>query len=509
MINSTNFYIIEQDNHPEQQKAHCLILGLTETKRLSPVAKLLNTATNNGLTSILKKGDIEGKAGQTCMIHALPGMKADRLLLVGCGDHKKFKTIIEPALQALSRTKSTDVVIYLSDFVPEADWYWAIRQTIEVTYQVLYNFNRFKTKKSAQVNSYLKSISFALPKPSRSASISLAKTAIKQGMALAQAITHTKDLANLPPNICTPSYLADYSKKLAQKHKKMTCSILEKKDLQRLKMGLFLSVTQGSPEPPKFIIINYKGLKTSEKNASKPIVLVGKGITFDTGGNSLKPSASMVGMKYDMCGAAAVLGVLECASQLNLPINIIGLIPTCENMPGGSASRPDDIVTSMSGLTVEILNTDAEGRLILADALTYAKRYNPQVVIDIATLTGACIAALGYHASGLLTNYAPLANALLEAGQQTQDRAWELPLWPEYEKILYSPFADISNANAGTAPNAGTITGACFLSKFTQEYHWAHLDVAGTACYFSGEQKGATGRPVSLLVQYLLNQIKN
>jgi leucyl aminopeptidase len=504
MSHTTNFHIIEQLPHPEQHKTDCLVIGLVEKKVLNPVAKQIDKASGGMISALLKKGEFEGKLGQTLCLHNVPGIKAERLLLVGCGDNNKYRNIIESIIQAVIRTKASNLVLCLSDFAQE-DIYSAIRSAIEMTYQVFYNFDQYKTE-NLKKRPALKSISFALPKPLLAATLALAKTAIQHGVALSEAIHHTKDLGNTPPNICTPSYLANYAKKLAKTYKKLKVSVLEKKEISKLKMGLLLSVTQGSVEPPKFIIINYKG--NPSKNAQKPIVLVGKGITFDTGGNSLKPAAAMMGMKYDMCGAATVLGVLEFATRVNLPINIVGLIPTCENMPGGSASRPDDIVTSMSGLTVEILNTDAEGRLILADALTYAERFHPKAVIDIATLTGACVAALGHHASGLLGNDGALVKSLLEAGTKSHDRAWELPLWPEYESILSSKFADIANANAASSPNAGTITGACFLSKFTKKYPWAHLDVAGSACYFGGEQKGATGRPVSLLAQYLLNQIK-
>lgn len=507
-----NFIVIENNIAPEHQKTSCLIIGLMEKKPLSPIAKQIDKATQGTISALLKKGDISGKVGETLLLASVAGIKAERLLLVGCGDNTQYQKIIESFIPVLTRTPSTDALVYLSDFTSdntEKAAYWTIRRMIDITHQTLYTFNDFKTQSPLPTSPVLQTVTFAITKGHSAISLTKAKGAIQQAIALSEAISHTKDLGNMPPNICTPTYLASYAQNLSKKHKKMTVSILEKKDMVKLKMGLLLSVAQGSKEPPKFIILNYKGLPSGAKNnKTKPIVLVGKGITFDTGGNSLKPSAFMVGMKYDMCGAATVLGVLEFASQMNLPVNIIGLIPTCENMPGGESTRPDDIVTSMAGITVEIINTDAEGRLILADALTYAERYNPDVVIDIATLTGACVAALGHHASGLLSNHPVLTHELIAAGLQTHDRAWEFPLWPEYESILSSKFADIANANVSITSNAGTITAACFLAKFTQKYHWAHLDVAGTACYFGGENKGATGRPVSLLVQYLLNKIE-
>jgi leucyl aminopeptidase len=309
-----------------------------------------------------------------------------------------------------------------------------------------------------------------------------------------------KDLSNLPGNICTPSYLADEAKKLAREYKKFTANVLDEKAMENLGMGSLLSVSRGSRQPAKLITMHYKGGKANEK----PVVLVGKGLTFDAGGISIKPSARMDEMKYDMCGSASVFGALKACAELQLPINVVGVIPSSENLPDGDANKPGDIVTSMAGLTIEILNTDAEGRLILCDALTYSERFNPAVVIDIATLTGACITALGHYTSGLMANNEKLADALLEAGQEINDRAWQLPLFDEYHKQLQSNFADLANIGG---PPAGTITAACFLSRFTEKYHWAHLDIAGTA-WMSGKDKGATGRPVPLLVNYLLKRAK-
>lgn len=326
---------------------------------------------------------------------------------------------------------------------------------------------------------------------------------IHQGKAITEGMALTKDLGNLPANICTPTYLANEAKKLSKLSPKFTCKILEEKDMRALKMGALLSVTAGSEQPAKLIQLEYKAGPKSQA----PIVFVGKGITFDTGGNSLKPAVNMIGMKFDMCGGATVFGVLKSAALLKLPLNIIGLIPACENMPGANATRPDDVITSMSGQTIEILNTDAEGRLILADALTYAERFKPKVVIDIATLTGAVVVALGYEASALLSNHDPLARDLLKASEDAFDRTWQLPLWETYGEVLRSNFADIANIGNPSAPAAGTIVAGCFLSKFTTQYNWAHLDIAGTACQWTGDKKGASGRPVPLLVQYLLNQI--
>jgi len=318
--------------------------------------------------------------------------------------------------------------------------------------------------------------------------------AVAAGMALA------KDLANLPGNICTPAYLANEARRLGRSHKSIRTSVLEEKEMERLGMGALLSVSRGSRQPAKLIVMEYVG--SGARKTDKPVVLVGKGLTFDAGGISLKPAAAMDEMKYDMCGGASVLGTLRALAELDLPLHVIGIVPSSENLPDGAANKPGDIVTTMSGQTVEILNTDAEGRLILCDALTYAKRYKPEVVIDIATLTGACVIALGKQASGLLSNNDDLARSLLDAGQRSGDRAWQLPLWDEYQEQLKSNFADMANIGGR---DAGTITAACFLSRYTKEFTWAHLDIAGTA-WESGGNKGATGRPVPLLMQYLADR---
>ena len=308
----------------------------------------------------------------------------------------------------------------------------------------------------------------------------------------------TRDLGNRPANECTPTYLAQQAREMAKGRSRLTVKVLSESDMKKLGMGSLLSVSSGSAEPAKLIIFEYRG--ADEKDA--PVALVGKGVTFDTGGISIKPSPAMDEMKYDMCGAASVFGTVKAIDEMALPINVVGLVPATENMPSGTATKPGDIVTSMSGQTIEILNTDAEGRLILCDALTYADRYNPKAVIDIATLTGACVVALGHHASGIMANDQDLANALLEAGEKTNDRAWQLPLWDEYQAQIESPFADMQNIGGR---GAGTVTAACFLSRFTKDYRWAHIDIAGTA-WNHDKNKGATGRPVSLLCQYLIEQ---
>jgi leucyl aminopeptidase len=328
-----------------------------------------------------------------------------------------------------------------------------------------------------------------------------AKTAVAQSVALANGMDLTKDLGNLPPNVCTPTYLANTAKKLGREFK-LGIEILDRKQMQALKMGSFLSVTNGTAEPPKFIVIKHMGGKAKDA----PTVLVGKGITFDSGGISIKPGANMDEMKYDMCGAASVIGTMRAIAEMQLKLNVIGVIPSCENMPSGTATKPGDIVTSMSGQTIEILNTDAEGRLILCDALTYVERFKPAAVVDIATLTGACITALGHHNSGLFTRHDAahdaLADELLAAGRATGDTAWRMPIEDSYQEQLKSNFADMANIGG---PAAGSITAACFLERYTKKYTWAHLDIAGTA-WKSGAAKGATGRPVPLLTNFLLNR---
>lgn len=317
-------------------------------------------------------------------------------------------------------------------------------------------------------------------------------------MGISKGVKLTRDLANRPANVCTPSHLALQAKQLAKSYKNLKVNILETQEMENLGMHSLLSVSAGSAEPPKLITLEYY----NGEPGKKPIVLVGKGVTFDTGGISIKPSPAMDEMKYDMCGAASVLGVMCATAELGLPVNLVGVVPAVENMPSGTATKPGDIFTSMSGQTIEVLNTDAEGRLILCDAMTYSDRFNPDVVIDIATLTGACVIALGKYATGLLSNHSPLANDLISAGEYSNDRAWQLPLWEEYQSMIDSPFADMANIGGR---EAGTITAACFLSRFARKYRWAHLDIAGTA-WLSGANKGATGRPVRMLMQYIINK---
>ncbi|MBI3523310.1 MAG: leucyl aminopeptidase [Betaproteobacteria bacterium] len=485
---------------PEKQRTACVVVGVFEPRKLSVPGEIINQAAGNHISDLLRRGDMEGKAGTTLLLHNVPGTLCDRVLLVGLGKEKdfrekEFRDAVSTAVRTLNETGAFDASLTLTELpVKKRDMSWRIRQTTLMVFETLYRFDRYKSKKD-EVRRPLRKLTLSVE--SRT-DLSAAETALMQGQAIAAGMNFAKDLGNLPGNVCTPTYLAEQALGMRKEHK-LKVEVLERADMEKLGMGSLLSVTLGSHQPPKFIILRHDGGKKGEK----PVVLVGKGVTFDTGGISLKPGPEMDEMKYDMCGAASVLGSMKAIAQMALPANVIGLIPTVENMPGGGASRPGDIVTSMSGQTVEILNTDAEGRLILCDALTYAERFEPACVIDIATLTGACVIALGHVASGLFANDDGLARELLHAGQNAYDRAWQLPLWDDYQEQLKSPFADM--ANIGGRP-AGSITAACFLARYTKKYHWAHLDVAGTA-WKSGKEKGATGRPVPLLTHFLLARV--
>lgn len=489
-------------SRPNTERTDCIITSVFEGARLCQSAETFDAASDGYLRHLLNEGNLEGKLGQTLLLHQVPKVLSSRLLLVGCGRErelgdKEFRDIVRKAFTAILNTGAAEVFSFLTELkVKGRDILWKIRQSVIVISDILYAFDTYKTKKEP-VATALRRVVFIVPTKQESV---LGERGVQEGQAIAQGIALAKNLGNTPPNICTPIYLAKAAETLADDFSSIHTEILDERSIAALKMNTLLSVAQGSDNPPRFITVKYQG--TSDKQ--KPIVLVGKGITFDTGGNSLKSPAAMIGMKYDMCGAAAVLGAIQAAAKLALPLHIIGLIPTAENMPGSKATRPDDIVTSLSGLTVEILNTDAEGRLILCDALTYAERFDPEVVIDIATLTGACAMTFGSHVCALLSNNSHLADALFEAGLTSFDRCWQLPLFEDYQEALNSNFADV--ANIGNPPEAGTILGACFLARFAEKYRWAHLDIAGTASRATGKERGATGRPVALLVQYLLDR---
>ena len=486
-----------KNTRPESLKTATLVLAIGEEQRLGEQARAVDAASEGALSTLLKRGDLAGKPGQTLLLQGLPNIKAERILLVGRGKEdplppKQFRKVLSATFGVLKDLAGTDAALAFDDLqVKDRDAYGRARLIAECLADGSYVFDRFKSEKA---------------KPRKLKKVTLlteatadAERAARQAGAIAAGMALTRDLGNLPPNLCHPSFLAEQAEALAAEHKNLKVEVLTEKKLRELGMGAFLAVAQGSEQPPRLIVLQYQGAKKSEQ----PYVLVGKGITFDTGGISLKPGLGMDEMKYDMCGAASVLGTFKTVLELGLPINLVGLLACAENMPSGRATRPGDIVTTMSGQTVEILNTDAEGRLVLCDTLTYAERFKPKAVVDIATLTGACIVALGSQTSGLMGNDDTLVQELLEAGVAADDRAWQLPLFDDYQEQLDSPFADIANIGG---PKAGTITAACFLSRFTKQYPWAHLDIAGTAWISGGKEKGATGRPVPLLTQYLLDR---
>jgi len=480
-------------------KSGCIAVAVYENKKLSAAAKALDV--NGDISAALKSGDISGKPGSTLLLRGVAGVAASRVLLVGLGadevvSEKSFATGVTAALKVFSTLGAADAIIaFPLDSVKERDANWALRALVIGASDAEFRTDGQKSKKDPAIAGVRK-IVVAAP------SAGLDKAALSQAAAIANGMNLTKELGNLSPNVCTPTFLATTARKLADDYG-FDIEVLERKQLEALKMGSFLSVAKGSDEAPKFIVLKHNGGKAKDA----PVVLVGKGITFDTGGISLKPGPGMDEMKYDMCGAGSVLGTFRAIGEMGLKLNVVGIVAACENMPSGRASKPGDIVTAMNGTTIEILNTDAEGRLILCDALTYAERFKPAAVVDIATLTGACIVALGHHTSGLFTRddaaHDALATELLDAGKQADDVAWRFPLGEIYNDQLKSNFADL--ANIGT-PGAASITAACFLENFTRKYTWAHLDIAGTA-WKSGANKGATGRPVPLLTTFLMNRV--
>ena len=482
-----------------KSRTGCLVAGVFDGRRLSTTAQAIDSASRKRITETLKGGDLEGKLGQTLLLHRVPGVSAERVLLVGLGKERDlaetpYRTALAAAVRVLRSTGAADATISLAELpVKNRDFAWKAEQVVTAVMEGTYRFDRLKSKPPEAKRALKKIAVHAADK----ADAAKADPAILRAMAIAEGIAFAKDLGNLPGNVCTPTYLAEQAQELG-KRSGIKVEVLEQKDMERLGMGCFLAVARGSHQPPKFIILEYKG----GKRDAPPVALVGKGITFDTGGISIKPSAEMDEMKFDMCGAASVLGTMKAVAQMRLPLNVVGLIAATENMPGGNAIKPGDIVTTLSGQTVEILNTDAEGRLILCDALTYAERFKPAAVVDIATLTGAMVIALGHVATGLFSNSDSLAREVLAAGETAWDRAWHLPLWDEYQDALKSNFADIPNIGSRAG---GSITAACFLSRFTKSYPWAHLDIAGTG-WKSGAEKGATGRPVALLSHFLVKR---
>jgi len=483
----------------EKMRSACLVVGVYKNNHLTPLGQTLDKAMGGGIKRVLKRRDFSGDSGQTQMLYEPSGCVAVRILLVGLGERKGltppgFGGALLPAFQLLEKSGAADCVVLLPGKVEDDSTYRLVREAVDAAEAAVYRFDECKSESSPPKRP-LKRVDFLVHSRAQQ---NAGNRAAQHGRAIGLGTRLTKDLANRPGNICTPTYLAERAQALGRGNRKLKVSVLSEKQMQNLRMGSLLSVSRGSRQPAKLIVLEYKGGKAG----AKPIALVGKGLTFDAGGISIKPSAGMDEMKYDMCGGASVLGTIAACSEMDLPINVVGVVPSSENLPDGDANKPGDIVNSMSGQTIEILNTDAEGRLILCDALTYTERFNPAAVIDIATLTGACIVALGDQASGLMANDDQLADELLDAGTACGDRSWRLPLWDEYQSQLDSNFADMANIGG---KGAGTITAACFLSRFTKAFKWAHLDIAGTA-WKSGAKKGATGRPVPLLTEFLLRR---
>ena len=476
----------------------CLVVGVFEESELGAEARAVDAACGGRLQRLLTRGDFAGRAGDTLLITEVTELPARRVLLVGLGARKQlarrgWRRAWASALTALARTRIASLALALDrPAARELDDYYFGRAVAELAGATLYRINDLKTGKKPPAPA-LKQV---LAGPVRKADA--AARGFKHGAAIAAAAAIQRDLANLPANVCTPTYLAEEARALAKRHRSLTARVLDEAAIRRERMGCLLAVSQGSRQPPRFIVLEHKGGKA----AQPPVVLIGKGVTFDTGGISLKDPPSMDEMKFDMSGAAAVIACLTLAAELRLPLHIVGLVAAVENMPGGKAVKPGDIATSASGQTVEILNTDAEGRLILCDALHYARRFRPAAVVDIATLTGACVVALGHHHSGLMGNDEALIEQLLEAGVRADDRCWQLPLTEDYAEQLKSNFADFANIGGR---DGGAITAAAFLGKFTQGLTWAHLDVAGTA-YQGGAQKGSTGRPTPLLADFLIRR---
>lgn len=484
---------------PEKQASDCVIVGVYESGKLTAAAASINQASSGFITEVIERGDMDGKLGSTLILHRIPGADAQRLLLVGLGNHGEIKPAayrkaVAASIKALAKTgvKVADTFLMEVDVEQKCD-HWKSLQLVESSLDSLYQFNVMKgasVQKEKAKKVSISEISIFIEESQRPSVV----LGIKEGKALSSGVSFAKDLGNLPPNVCTPTYLAEQALAMVKSHG-LKVEVLERDELHQLGMGSFLGVAQGSVQPPKLIVLQH--LKGA--SSDKPVVLVGKGITFDTGGISIKPGAEMDEMKYDMCGAASVLGTFKAIAEMGLNLNVIGIIPACENMPDGNAIRPGDVLTSMSGQTIEILNTDAEGRLILCDALTYAEKFEPAAVVDIATLTGACVIALGHHASAVFSNQDVLSKELILSGEDALDRAWPMPMWDDYQPQLDSNFADMANIGGRAG---GSITAACFLSRFTKKYDWAHLDVAGTA-WKSGKEKGSTGRPVPLLTEFL------
>jgi leucyl aminopeptidase len=477
---------------PKDVAASLVVVGVFEERMLTSAAAELDAAGNGVLKRLMESGDVTGRVGSTSLLHQTGGLSAPRVLVVGLGEQRKFDSArflraTREAHKALKGLPVETVASYLPEVdVPKQDMAWKLLQSALVADYTAYKYTA--TIKARPERVELREVQFSVGNYSGNA--------LERATGIAAGVNLARELGNLPPNICNPAYLAEQAFELSRRHPEITVQVLERDEMQTLGMGALLAVSAGSENEPKLVVMDYKS------GAGKPYVFVGKGITFDTGGIDIKPAAGMEEMKFDMCGAAAVFGLMEAVARLKLPIHVIGITPAVENMPDGKSYRPSDVVKTMAGHQVEILNTDAEGRMILCDALTYAQRFEPQTLIDIATLTGACVVALGTHASGLMSRDDDLADELLAAGEFSADRAWRLPLWEDYQSQLETGFADFANIGG---KYGGAITAGCFLSRFTEGQRWAHLDIAGSA-WDAGRKGTATGRPVGMLVQWLLGQ---
>ena len=479
--------------HPAEIDVDCVVVGLFDDRQLSESAAAIDGRSSGRLMKLVESGDISGKAGRSAMLLGVEGVRAPRVLVVGLGPQARFDTAaFVKAAGEVGRALRFGPVRSVYDTlceiaVPGRDRAWAVRQcALAADFQ---GYRYTATRKASGNGGGIARV--VLPGGEAE------REALRQAEGIAAGVSLARELGNLPPNICTPAYLADQARALAGSQAGVECEVLDRAQMEALGMGSLLAVAQGSANPPQLIVLKWNG-----GGDQRPHVLVGKGITFDSGGISLKPGPGMEEMKFDMCGAAGVLGTFLAAVRLALPLNLVAIVPAVENMPDGGSYRPSDILTTMSGKTVEVLNTDAEGRLILCDALTYAQRFEPRTLIDVATLTGACVVALGKHAHGLMSRDDDLADELLAAGVAVHDRAWRLPIWDDYQPLLDSGFADVANIGGKWA---GAITAGCFLARFTEGQRWAHLDIAGTA-WDEGRKGLATGRPVGLLVQWLINQ---
>ena len=483
---------------PAALRTGCLVLPVSEGAGLEGASALVDRACGSRLSRLIAAEHFSGAAGRSMVAHALPGLAAARVVLMGVGkpgtlDAAGARKALSSALGTIRSTGTTDAVVLTGGMaVKDRDGAWLLRQLGMLAETGGYRYTRTLSKPEPAPR--LARLAVGLDtKPPRALSV-----ALSEGGAIGRGMNLARELGNTPANICTPTHLAEQARALARRHTRLRCRVLDEKQMLALGMHSLLSVTAGTREPARLIVLEYRGGTKDER----PYALVGKGITFDSGGISLKPGAGMDEMKFDMCGAASVLGTMQALAETAPAMNVVAVVAACENMPSGSATRPGDVVKSMAGITIEILNTDAEGRLILCDALTYVKRFKPRSIVDIATLTGACVVALGKHATGLFSNDEALAAELLAAGNEAHDRAWQMPVWDDYQEQLKSNFADVANIGG---PNAGSVTAACFLSRFTTGEKWAHLDIAGTA-WEQGAAKGATGRPVGLLLRYLLSK---